>query len=400
VSTKFSRPSYQAGVPGLPSACATMRCVPDISADADPATGYSIFTQGAWASVGGTSAAAPLWAGFTAVYNQDATAAGKAKLGFANPVLYGLAKATQPFTPFHDITTGHTSTATNWPAGAGYDLATGLGSLDANNLARDLLGTGGPPSNDFSIAASPTSLTIAQGASASSAISTAVTSGSAQTIALAAGGLPSGATATLAPTSVTAGAGSTLTLTAAASTPAGTYPVTITGTGASATHAVTVTLVVSATGGGGPVQLVANGGFETGAAPWSLSTGVLNNSTSEPPHAGAWDAWLDGYGTTHTDTATQSVTIPAGKTSATLQFYLHIDTAETTTTTAYDKLTVKVGSTTIATFSNLNKAAGYTVHAYDLGNRSGQALTLSFSGTEDSSLKTSFVLDDVTLTAS
>jgi subtilase family serine protease len=401
VSTKFAQPSYQAGVPGLPSACATKRCVPDISADADPATGYSIFSQGVWTSVGGTSAAAPLWAGFTAVYNQDATAAGKAKLGSANPKLYSLAKTTQPFVPFHDITTGHTSTATNWPATAGYDLATGIGSLDANNLARDLLGGGTVPTNDFSIAASPTSVSVAQGASATSAISTAVTSGSAQTVALTASGLPSGATATFAPASVTAGASSTVTLKTVASTPAGTYPVTITGTGTSATHTTTVTLVVTTAGGGGPVQVVTNGGFESGAAaPWSLSAGVLNNAAGEPPHLGTWDAWFDGYGSTHTDTATQSLTIPAGKTSATLQFYLHIDTAETTTTTQYDKFTVKAGATTVATFSNLNKATGYTVHAYNLGNLSGQTLTLSFTGTEDSSLKTSFVLDDVTLTAS
>jgi kumamolisin len=401
VSTKFARPSYQAGVPGLPSACATMRCVPDISADADPATGYSIFTQGGWTSVGGTSAAAPLWAGLTAVYNQDATAAGKPKLGFANPTLYNLAKTTQTFAPFHDITTGHTSTATNWPATAGYDLATGIGTPDANNLARDLLGAGGTPSSDFSISASPASVSVAQGASATSSISTAVTSGSAQTVALSASGLPSGATATFAPASVTAGSASTVTLTSAASTPAGTYPVTITGTAASATHATTVTLTVTAAGGGGPVQVLRNGGFEAGvAAPWSLSSGVLNRSTSEPPHAGTWDAWFDGYGSTHTDTATQSVTIPAGKTSATLQFYLHIDTAETTTTTQYDKFTVKVGTTTVATFSNLNKAAGYAVHSYNVGNLGGQTVTLSFTGTEDVSLQTSFVLDDVTLTAS
>jgi hypothetical protein len=162
-----------------------------------------------------------------------------------------------------------------------------------------------------------------------------------------------------------------------------------------------VTLTVTTAGGGGAVQVVGNGGFETGvAAPWSLSAGVLNSSTSEPPHAGTWDAWFDGYGSTHTDTATQSVTIPAGKTSATLQFYLHIDTTETTTTTQYDKFTVKVGATTIATFSNLNKAAGYTVHSYNVGNLGGQTVTLSFTGTEDSSLKTSFVLDDATLTAS
>ena len=67
---------------------------------------------------------------------------------------------------------------------------------------------------------------------------------------------------------------------------------------------------------------------------------------------------MDGYGTTHTDTVSQSVSIPVGCT-ATFSFYLHIDTAETTTGTAYDKLTVKAGSTTLATYSNLNHNTGY-----------------------------------------
>ena len=72
------------------------------------------------------------------------------------------------------------------------------------------------------------------------------------------------------------------------------------------------------------------------ASPCSASSGVINSdTTSEPAHSGSYDAWLDGYGTTHTDTLTQSVTIPAGCT-ATLTFWLHVDTAETSTTTAYD----------------------------------------------------------------
>jgi hypothetical protein len=73
---------------------------------------------------------------------------------------------------------------------------------------------------------------------------------------------------------------------------------------------------------------------------------VVSNSTSEPPHSGSWDAWLDGYGSTHTDTLSQQVSIPAGC-QATLTFWLHIDTAETTTTTAYDKLIGAIGTTTL-----------------------------------------------------
>jgi aminopeptidase S len=79
---------------------------------------------------------------------------------------------------------------------------------------------------------------------------------------------------------------------------------------------------------------------------------------------------------------------------------LHIDTRETTRATQYDKLTVQVGSSTVATFSNLNAAAGYAQKSYDVSASAGQPVTVKFTGTEDSSLQTSFVLDDVGLTLS
>jgi hypothetical protein len=167
---------------------------------------------------------------------------------------------------------------------------------------------------------------------------------------------------------------------------------------------------VSTSGGGGGCtasQLIGNPGFETGAAsPWSLSSGVLNNSSSEPAHSGSWDAWLDGYGTTHTDTASQSVTIPSTCTTATFSFYLHIDTAETTTSTAFDTLKVQVLNSsgtvlsTLATYSNLNHISGYAQHSFSLASFIGQKITLKFTGSEDSSLQTSFVLDDNALNVS
>ena len=124
---------------------------------------------------------------------------------------------------------------------------------------------------------------------------------------------------------------------------------------------------------------------------------------SETAHSGTGFLWLDGYGTTHTDTASQSITIPAGKTSASLTFYLHIDTAETTKTTAYDTLAVGVTSgsttTTLATYSNLNAATGYVQKTISLNAYIGKTVTLKFTGKEDSSAQTSFVLDDVAVSA-
>jgi hypothetical protein len=158
------------------------------------------------------------------------------------------------------------------------------------------------------------------------------------------------------------------------------------------------------TGGGGGCtagQLFGNPGLETGtAAPWSASSGVVNNSTSEPAHSGTWDAWLDGYGTTHTDTLSQTVSVPSGCTSVTLSFWLHVDTAETSTTTAFDTLTVKAGSTTLATYSNLNHASGYAQKSFPLNGVAGTSVTVSLTGTEGSMLQTSFVLDDLALSVS
>jgi hypothetical protein len=156
------------------------------------------------------------------------------------------------------------------------------------------------------------------------------------------------------------------------------------------------------TGGGcpSPGQKLGNPGFETGtAAPWTASTGVVDNSTGEAAHSGSWKAWMNGYGSAHTDTVSQSVTIPAGCT-ATFSFWLHIDTAETSTTTAYDTLTVKAGSTTLATYSNLNKNTGYVQKSFNVSAFAGQTVSISFTGVEGSTLQTSFVIDDAALTAS
>ncbi|WP_225834283.1 M4 family metallopeptidase [Streptomyces sp. NK08204] len=182
-------------------------------------------------------------------------------------------------------------------------------------------------------------------------------------------------------------------------TTAGTSSTTVTvkdSTGATGTATFTWTV---ATSGGGctSTQLLANPGFESGNTGWTASSGVIDNSTGEAAHSGSYKAWLDGYGSSHTDTLSQSVTIPAGC-KATLTFYLHIDTAETTTSTQYDKLTVTAGSTTLATYSNLNAASGYTQKTFDLSSLAGQTVTLKFNGVEDSSLQTSFVVDDTALT--
>ncbi|MFJ1702165.1 M4 family metallopeptidase [Kitasatospora sp. NPDC088346] len=186
-------------------------------------------------------------------------------------------------------------------------------------------------------------------------------------------------------------------------TTAGTSNVVVTAKDtANKTGTASFTWTVNTGGGGGctPTQLLGNAGFETGtAAPWTVTSGVVDNSASQASHSGSWKAWLNGYGSAHTDSAAQTVTIPAGC-KATLSYWLHIDTAETTTSTAYDKLTVTVNGTTVASYSNLNKATGYVQKTVDLSSYAGQSVTVKFNGVEDSSLQTSFVIDDTAINTS
>lgn len=177
--------------------------------------------------------------------------------------------------------------------------------------------------------------------------------------------------------------------------------ISVTTAGGTATSAGTFTVTGC---GGGSQQLLLNPGFESGNnGQWVVTTGVIDSSTGRPARTGSWKAWLDGYGTTHTDSAYQTVTIPAGSTSATLTFWVRIDTAETTTSIQYDKLQVQVLNSagtvlgTLATYSNLNANSTYVQKSLSLNSWIGQTVRVRFLGTEDSSLQTSFVIDDTAL---
>ncbi|MFE9956244.1 S8 family serine peptidase [Micromonospora sp. NPDC005299] len=289
------------------------------------------------------------------------------------------------------------------------NVVTNVGTGTPNRLLYVVNGSTPPPTNDFSVSVSPTAGSTAPGGSVTATVATATTNGSAQSVSLSASGLPSGATASFNPATVTSGGSSTLTIATSASTPAGTYAVTITGTAASGTKTATYSLTVTGAGGcTGAGQKLGNAGFESGNTVWSSTSGVIGQygSSGQPPRTGTWNAWLDGYGSTHTDTLAQSVSLPSGCTSYNVTFWLHIDSAETTSSVQYDKLTVQVlnssGSVlaTLATYSNLNKATGYSQKSFSLAPYAGQTVTLKFTGTEDSSLQTSFVIDDTAVNVS
>lgn len=167
ISQFWKRPSWQTG-PGVnnPQYSNSMRETPDVSLDADPATGYPIYctagsscsssggifgggTSGGWLTVGGTSAAAPMWAAMVALANEQAAKAGKGTLGFLNPALYKIGSGSHYGSDFHDITPPSNSSAPSnndegfnggaYPVTQGYDMATGWGTFNAARLAADLV---------------------------------------------------------------------------------------------------------------------------------------------------------------------------------------------------------------------------------------------------------------------
>ncbi len=150
-------------------------------------------------------------------------------------------------------------------------------------------------------------------------------------------------------------------------------------------------------------NLLKNPGFESGAVNWTGTSGVITNSTSKPARTGSYKAWLQGNGRTTTENIGQSVAIPATATAASLSFWLRIDTTETTSSRVYDTLKVQIvdGSTTttLATYSNLNKNTTYTQKTFNVAAYKGKTVTVKFLGAEDSSLQTSFVVDDTSLVA-
>ena len=149
-------------------------------------------------------------------------------------------------------------------------------------------------------------------------------------------------------------------------------------------------------------NLLANPGFESGDTLWSATPNVIDQWGSaqpdpQPAHSGTWSAWLGGYGVTHNDSISQLVAIPScGR--VTLSYYVHIDTNEAFGSPAYDTLTVRVGSTAVQTLSNADAADGYQYKTVDLSAHVGRTVSLSFSGSEDASAATSFVIDDMSLT--
>jgi len=246
-------PSWQAGAANaFNGGSTTLRNVPDVAAEAN-FDNYDCdmgVCQGGWA---GTSFATPRWAGFMALVNSQAVAAGNPTVGFINPALYRIGESSSYITDFHDITSGNNGgtlylaaapiTLAGFNAVAGYDLITGWGSPGGVKLIDALA----PPANPgFQLSASPSSLTIQAGTSGTTTITVNDIGGFTGKATLSISGLPSGVTASFGASS--ASGTSALILSASSSAILGSYLVTITGTSGIVTATTTLALVVDAPG--------------------------------------------------------------------------------------------------------------------------------------------------------
>ena len=235
ISEAYTQPTWQKGVYGANSN--GMRAVPDVAMTAASHDGYLIYENGSWYVIAGTSAASPSFAGVMAIVDQKLGGG----LGNANPTLYSMLDASQ--NPFHATPSGNNSVpgVTGFTAsGAAYNLATGLGSVDANLLVNGWPATGTViPAPGFTLKSSAASESVLQGKTATFTVAVAATGGFTGTVTLKAT-TPAGVTLSFNPVSVKPGASSTATVTVAATAAPGTSNIVITGTSGSTTATTSV----------------------------------------------------------------------------------------------------------------------------------------------------------------
>ena len=260
-------PSWQ--VPAITSTnlgSKTYRNAPDVSANSN-FTYYVCADQTTCTAneYGGTSFAAPLWAGYMALVNQQALLNGYTVLGFINPLIYNLGLSSGYSAAFHDIISG----SNGYSAITGYDLATGWGSMNGAGLLNALAKT--PSGPNFILSASPSSVSVVQGNNGSSTVTATVSGGFNSAINVSYSGQPSGVTLGFNPTSFNApGSGSSsVILSVAANVATGTYPITITGMGGGITQTTTINLTVT-----GPAN------FTISASPTAVSVAQGSHGTS------------------------------------------------------------------------------------------------------------------------
>jgi subtilase family serine protease len=240
-------PSYQAGVADTANGgSTTVRNVPDVAAEAN-FDNYVCSLGVCQGTFGGTSFAAPRWAGFLALVNQQAVAAHRPTLGFVNPLVYAIGQGSSFGADFHDITSGNNDNSGGedpfFNAVAGYDLVTGWGSP----MGQSLINTLAPPASaGFELSASPASVTVNPSGTATTTVTVSDVGGFTGSVKLSVSGLPNGVTASFGTNPTTAS--SVLTLTASSSVIRGSYLLALTGVSGTLSASTSLALEVNAPG--------------------------------------------------------------------------------------------------------------------------------------------------------
>jgi kumamolisin len=239
---KFAIPFWQTTTASGCAVCSdAYRNGPDVAANSD-FTFYVCADQTTCTAnlYGGTSFAAPMWAGYLALVNQAAALKGMPPLGFINPALYDIGLSSSYDSAFHDVTSG----SNGYSATTGYDLATGWGSPNGSGLIAGLLKAINIPG--FGLTASNPAITVLQGSSGTTTtITSTVLNGFDSAVSLSVSGQPTGVTVTFSPTTITGAGTSTMSIAVSPSTALGTYNIRVTGTSGRITEIVTVSLSVA-----------------------------------------------------------------------------------------------------------------------------------------------------------
>ncbi len=293
VSTVYAQPPWQAGIAGANGN--GMRTVPDVALSTALHDGYLGCVGGNWYVFSGTSVASPAFAGIMALVDQQQNGASQ---GSANPELYAMVNA--PTSPFHTTLSGNNSVpgVTGFTAsGTVYNLATGLGSVDATTLVENWAFNAEGLAASFSLTPSETAATVIDGGSTSFMLAATTTSGSTQSITLSATA-PPGVTVNFTPASIVPGQSATVTVTAASDAPAGSGTIAITGTSGNSQQTVKIgltveplpTLSVSATPSTLAITQGANAGTTVTVTTGGTFSGAVTLSTSGLP-AGVTAVW-------------------------------------------------------------------------------------------------------------
>ncbi len=379
----------------------TLRNGPDVSANAN----FSFYTCADQTTClaneyGGTSFAAPMWAAYIALVNQQLVANGDATIGFINPTIYAQNITSSYATDFHDVTSG---TSGSYSATTGYDLVTGWGSPNGTGLINALAGST-TQTPTLSLSASPTPVSVVVGSAGTSTITSTIGGGFSSAVALSSSGAPTGVTVSFSPTSIASpGSGtSTVTFTVASGTTTGTYPITITGTGGGLTETTSVSLTVTAaatpaytltasptavtvtagSSGTSKITTAVSGGFSSAialsssGAPSGVTVGFSPTSIAAP-----------GSGT-----STVTFTVASGTTAGTYSITIS-GTGGGITHTASVSLTVSAAAQGTFTVS-VSPTSGYL----DRGQSGYAVVTVAVSGGFDSAVtfSASGVPSDVT----